>query len=109
MPGIPFVEVEQLRDMIQSPAPPLIIDVREKWENDLCSLPDSRLIPLGDLPQRLGEVPKDRAVVMLCHHGNRSGHATAFLQRQGYTQVFNLKGGIDAWSQRIDPTVKTYT
>src|ERR1700735_5329375 len=62
MSDVPFVEVEQLRDMLQSPAPPLIIDVREKWENDLCSLPGSRLIPLGDLPKRAAELPKDQTV-----------------------------------------------
>jgi rhodanese-related sulfurtransferase len=109
MADIPFIEVEQLRDMLQSPTPPLVIDVREKWENDLCSLPGSQLMPLGDLPKHYAGLSKDRAIVLHCHHGGRSGRATAFLLQQGYTQVFNLKGGIHAWSERIDPTVKTYT
>jgi adenylyltransferase/sulfurtransferase len=109
MTQIPAIEVEQLRDMLQSPAPPLVIDVREKRENDICKIPTSQLIPLGDLPNRLSELPKDQTLVMHCHHGGRSGRATAFLLSQGYTKVFNLAGGIHAWSERIDPQVKTYS
>ena len=109
MSNVPFVEVEQLRDMLAAPQPAIVIDVREPWENELCSLPGSKLIPLGSLPQRLAEIPKDRPVVMHCHHGGRSGRAVAYLMEQGYTNAFNLKGGIHAWSQRIDPSVKTYS
>jgi rhodanese-related sulfurtransferase len=109
MSDVPAIEVEQLRDMMKSPDAPVVIDVREKWENELCSLPNAALIPLGSLPEHLADVPKDKVVVMHCHHGSRSGRAVAYLQQQGYTNVFNLKGGIHAWSERIDPTVKTYT
>ncbi len=109
MSNVPAIEVEQLRDMLQSPEPPVVIDVREQREMDICRIPTAQLIPLGDLPNRLAEVPKDRKVVLHCHHGGRSGRATAFLLQQGYTDVVNLAGGIHAWSERIDPTVKTYS
>lgn len=109
MSDVPSVEVEQLRDMLQSSAPPLVLDVREKRENDICSLPGNQLMPLSDLPNHIAELPKDKTIVVHCHHGGRSARATAFLMQQGFKNVFNLKGGIHAWSERIDPTVKTYT
>lgn len=108
MSNVPAVDVEKLRDMMQSPTPPLVVDVREKWENELCQIPGSKLIPLGQLPQHLAELPKNQSIVLHCHHGGRSGRATAFLMEQGFTNVFNLTGGIHAWSERIDPSVKTY-
>lgn len=108
MSNVPAVTVEELRDMIQSPTPPVVIDVREQREFDLCRIPTSKLIPLGELPQHLAEIPKDKTVVLHCHHGGRSGRATAYLMQQGYANVYNLTGGIHAWSERIDPSVKTY-
>lgn len=108
MSDVPAIEVEQLRDLLNSSTPPLVIDVREKWEHDLCAIPGSTLIPLGDLPKRLAELPKDSMIVMHCHHGGRSSRATAYLGQQGYEKVFNLTGGIHGWSTRIDPAVKTY-
>jgi len=108
MSDVPFIEVEQLRDMLNSAAPPVVVDVREKWENDLCQINGSKLIPLGSLPAHLAELPKDQTIVMHCHHGGRSGRAVAYLLQQGYAKVFNLKGGIHAWSERIDPTIKAY-
>ncbi len=108
MSNVPAIEVEQLRDMLQSATPPVVIDVREKWENELCQIPGNKLIPLGSLPEHLNEIPKDAPVVLHCHHGGRSGRAVAYLMQQGYTNALNLKGGIHAWSERIDPSVKTY-
>jgi len=109
MSDVPAIDVEALRDKLQSPRPPMVIDVREKWENELCQIPASIHIPLGQLPQCLAQLPKDAEIVMHCHHGGRSGRATAFLIEQGYGNVFNLTGGIHAWSARIDATVKTYS
>jgi rhodanese-related sulfurtransferase len=108
MSNVPAIEVEKLREMMQSKAPPFVLDVREKREADICALPGSTLIPLGSLPERLAEVPKDRVVVVHCHHGGRSSRAVAYLREAGYGEVFNLTGGIHSWSQRIDSKVKTY-
>jgi rhodanese-related sulfurtransferase len=108
MSDVPAIDVEQLREMMQSPTPPFVLDVREPREAAICVLPGSTLIPLGSLPERLAEVPKDRMVVVHCHHGGRSSRAVGYLREQGYAKAFNLKGGIHAWAERIDSEVKTY-
>jgi rhodanese-related sulfurtransferase len=108
MDEIPSVDVEQLRDMLKTPNPPYVLDVREKWENEFCKIAGSTLMPLGTLADDYVNLPKDRPIVVHCHHGGRSAKAVAFLHQQGYSNAFNLKGGIHNWSQRIDPSVKTY-
>lgn len=86
-----------------------LIDVREPDEFAYCHLPGSRLIPLGELAARAAEVPPDRPVVLVCHHGVRSAQALAYLaQRHGHENLRNLRGGIDAWSRRVDPSVPVY-
>lgn len=89
-------------------APVTVVDVREPWETALCALPDSIHMPLGELPGRFRDLPSDRTLVMVCHHGVRSAHAALFLVRQGYSRVLNLAGGINAWAKRIDPEMETY-
>ena len=106
--SVPAINVEQLRDMLDSAEPPVVIDVREPWEHELCQIPGNKLIPLSTLPQRFDDLSKDQVVVVHCHHGGRSARAVGFLQQQGFTKVYNLTGGIHDWSLRIDPSVKTY-
>ena len=96
-----------VRAQIDGGRPPVLLDVREPWEYALARLPDSILIPLQTLPHRFSELPRDREMVVLCHHGVRSMTALAFLQQQGFTQVKNLIGGIDLYSQ-IDPAIPRY-
>ncbi len=98
---------EEVWTEINAGDPPILLDVREPWEYALARLPDSWLIPLQSLPQRFSELPRDQEIVVLCHHGVRSMTALAFLQQQGFTQVKNLIGGIDAYAQ-IDPTIPRY-
>jgi rhodanese-related sulfurtransferase len=105
----PFdIEVETLSAMRQSGDPVTLLDVRESWEVELCAIEGSLYIPLGQLPARLDELPTDRPLVVICHHGIRSAHATAWLRGQGYGMCCNLSGGIDAWARRVDPTMKVY-
>jgi rhodanese-related sulfurtransferase len=87
-----------------------LLDVREPWEHDTAALPGSVLIPLAELPGRVGEVrpPPGTLVVVYCHHGLRSLSGAAFLERAGLTDVVSLHGGIDAWSREVDPTVPRY-
>ena len=86
-----------------------LIDVREEMEYDYCHLPGSLLIPLGELPRRAAEVRAEGPVVLICHHGVRSMQALMFLQqRLGRENLVNLKGGIDAWSVRVDAGVARY-
>jgi len=91
-----------------SRAKPVLIDVRERWEFDYCRIDGALLIPLGELASRIDEVPTDRPLVMVCHHGHRSFHAAAFLQQAGFTEVHNLRGGVEEWAAVIDATMKRY-
>lgn len=86
---------------------PLLLDVREPWEAEIAQLPESMLIPLRSLPQRLQEIPASGEVAIYCHHGMRSLAAAEFLAGHGYT-VMSLAGGIDLWSREIDPTIAKY-
>ncbi len=91
---------------------PLLLDVREDWELAIASIrpegAELRHVPMGQIVQRLDELPTQRPIVCLCHHGVRSQQVAAFLERQGFEQVFNLSGGIDAWSCQVDPSVARY-
>jgi adenylyltransferase/sulfurtransferase len=86
----------------------VLVDVREPWEYALAKLEGSTLIPLATLPQALNKLDRQCEIIAYCHHGMRSGDATDFLLQQGFTNVKNLIGGIDAWSVQIDPSVPRY-
>lgn len=101
------IEVEDLAAALAA-EPPAILDVREGWELALCSLAGAQHIPLGELAARLEELDRGRTLVVVCHHGVRSRAAQAFLLAQGFRQVVNLSGGIDAWARRMDPSMAVY-
>lgn len=88
----------------------LLLDVREPWEHSMVAIPDSILIPLGSLSERVEEeLPeKDRPIVVYCHHGIRSMQACVILQSLGYVDVLSLAGGIDRYSHEADPSLPTY-
>lgn len=83
----------------------VLIDVREPQEfvGELGHIAGSSLIPVGEFTQRIAEVPKDQTVVFICRSGNRSAHAAAFAHEQGYTQIYNMKGGMLLWNQLMLP------
>jgi rhodanese-related sulfurtransferase len=85
-----------------------VVDVREPWEVELCSIPGSLAIPLDTLPERLEEVPRAGTVVLVCHHGMRSARAAAWLRARGFDNALNLVGGIDAWAREVEPGMRTY-
>ena len=95
-----------------SAQPMLLLDVRQPWEAELASIRldgvETRLIPMAELVERLGELDPAQPVVAYCHHGVRSLQVVAFLERQGFEAVYNLAGGIDAWSREIDSAVPRY-
>ena len=86
----------------------VLIDVREPHEYQICRIPTSVLIPLGDLPKRLNELDKNSEIVAHCKSGVRSGKATNLLRENGFKNVRNMKGGILAWSDKVDPSVPKY-
>lgn len=85
----------------------LILDVREPEEIERASLPGTLNIPMNEVPARLDEIPRDRPIAVLCHHGARSAQIALFLESEGIP-AFNVAGGIDAWSQRVDHGVPRY-
>jgi rhodanese-related sulfurtransferase len=102
------IDVDELRRCRTAGEPLTILDVREPWELELCRFADSLNVPLAVLPDRLAAVPRDRTVVVVCHHGMRSWRAMMWLRAQGVTNAVNLRGGIDEWARRIDPAMRTY-
>jgi len=89
---------------------PVLIDVRQPDEWDICNLEEfgARLIPLGEIPQRFGEIPKDDDIVIHCRSGGRSAQAQRFLQSQGYARVQNMTGGMLRWSDEVDASKARY-
>jgi len=86
----------------------VLIDVREPHEYQICNIPQARLIPLGDLPKRVNELSSGDEIVAHCKSGMRSAKAVDFLKQAGFKKVRNMKGGILAWSDKVDPTVPKY-
>ena len=84
------------------------IDVREPWEIETAKIAGSVSIPMRDIPARSEELDDEAQIVCVCHHGARSANVAMFLESRGFTKVFNLQGGIDAWSRQVDSTVPTY-
>lgn len=85
-----------------------LIDVREPDERARCAIQGSRHIPLRQIPEQLASLPKNRHLLIYCHHGGRSLRATQFLRANGLSQVTNVAGGIDAWAEQIEPGMARY-
>lgn len=106
---VPFeITVNELQRWLEDGRPVQVIDVREPQEVAICRLPDSQVIPLRQIPTAIDELDKEALTVVHCHHGSRSAQAVMFMRQQGFTRVTNLEGGIDAWSQLVDPSVPRY-
>ena len=90
----------------------LLLDVREPWEVELAAIrldgAEAAFIPMGSIPAALDSLDRSQSVVCICHHGARSAQVVAFLERSGFGSVYNLAGGIDAWSRTVDPDVPRY-
>ena len=99
---------KELKARIEKGDKLVLLDVREPWENALAKLEGSVLIPLATLPQSLSKLDKNVEIIAYCHHGMRSADATGFLLQQGFPNVKNLVGGIDAWSIQADSSVPRY-
>lgn len=97
-PKVPQISVQEAYDLLQSPAPPLIVDVREEVETRSCSIPGAVLIPLTQFGRRLQELPRDRPILTICRSSHRSPIAARQLVKAGY-QVLDVRGGITAWQQ----------
>lgn len=100
----------ELKQRLDAGAAPVLLDVRQPEEVAICILPGALTIPMGDIPSRLTELEKhaDDEIIVYCHHGIRSASVRAFLQRNGFTNVRNLTGGIDAYAVEAAPSIQRY-
>jgi adenylyltransferase/sulfurtransferase len=105
--NLPEIQVEDLKQKLDKGENVFVLDVREPHEYQICNI-QGYLIPLGDLPKRVGELDPDREMVVHCRSGVRSGKAVDFLRQQGFTNVRNLAGGILAWADRVDKSMPKY-
>ena len=86
----------------------VLLDVREPWELAVARLDPALPIPMGEIPSRISEIPRDVPVYVLCHGGVRSGRVVEFLRGQGFGNARNVRGGIAAWSAEVDASVPAY-
>ena len=87
---------------------PLLLDVREPWEFQICNLPGSLLMPMQTVPSRHTELDPNADTVVICHHGARSMRAAMFLERAGFARLYNLTGGMDAWARTVEASMPVY-
>ena len=92
----------------ESREPPVLLDVREPWEFQTCHIAGSLPMPMNTVPERMQELEEDAPIVCICHHGARSMSVAAFLERNGFTNVINLTGGVHAWALQVDSSMPTY-
>ncbi len=102
------ISVFDLRNRRDAGEELVLLDVREDDELETASLPGVTHIPMNEVPEHLTALPHDRAIVVMCHAGGRSARVTKWLNDNGFPNAVNLEGGIDAWSEEIDPTVPRY-
>lgn len=86
----------------------VFLDVREHSELEICRIEGALHIPMGEIPERAESLPKERPMVIFCHHGMRSTNVQQYLEAKGFKDIMNLAGGIHAWSLEVDPDVPRY-
>ncbi len=87
---------------------PLLLDVRQPWELDVCKIENSVLIPMSHIPKELNSLDADRETVIICHHGIRSRSVGRYLEHEGFSNIINLSGGVDQWAKTVDNQMATY-
>ncbi len=103
------ISVNEARHLLgASPAGALLVDVREPHELEICRVEGSRHIPMRQIPEQLGTLPKDRHLLVMCHSGVRSMRVTEYLRANGYAAASNVGGGIAAWADQIEPSMRRY-
>ncbi len=106
------IAVTDVQRWLGETGPALLLDVREPWEYGLAAIrldgATTLNLPMHLVPLRLAELDPSQPILCICHHGVRSAQVVAFLERSGYDSVYNLAGGIDAWSTKVDPAVPRY-
>ncbi|MDR3687940.1 MAG: rhodanese-like domain-containing protein [Fimbriimonas sp.] len=105
---LPSLSPVELQAELQGPNPPTVIDVREAHELEIASLKGAIHIPLGQVPEKVGDLNKDGNYVIMCRGGTRSAQAATYMLQQGFTHVRNLTSGINGWARTVDPSMSEY-
>ena len=105
---VPAISVNELKRKMDAREAFELVDVREPFEYEIARIDGAQLIPLGEIANRADELQRGQQIVVHCHSGTRSAQAVRLLQQRGFSNVYNLEGGIDAWSDEIDPSVPKY-
>lgn len=92
----------------RSRKPPLLLDVRQPWEYQTCRIEGSTLAPMNTIPARAQELDPETETVVICHHGARSYQVAMFLERNGFSKLYNLQGGVNAWADQVEPSMPRY-
>jgi rhodanese-related sulfurtransferase len=98
----------ELKNYLDNEKQPLLLDVREPWEFEICQIEGSRLIPMRQIPQQAAALDPNQEIVLICHHGIRSRQVGYFLENTGFTNLINLTGGVEAWAREVEPNMPTY-
>ena len=108
--AIQQIQPHQLREWLMdgSRTAPVLLDVREPWETELCKIEGSCVIPMNSVPNQVDALDRDAEIVVICHHGGRSMQVAAFLDRNGFKNLHNLAGGVDAWARQVDKAMSVY-
>ena len=102
---INVIEAKKLRE--KNPQH-ILLDVRDRFEYEICKIKNSINIPLSEISQNLGKIDKNYKIIIYCHHGVRSMYALKLLQNKGFKYLYSLKGGINEWADKIDPSIQKY-
>jgi len=105
---VPEITATELKRMVDQRKPFVLIDVREPHEYQICRIPGSKLMPLGDVLRHMHEFSPEDEIVVHCRSGTRSALAVEWLMKAGFRRVHNLKGGVLAWAEQVDPSVPKY-
>src|SRR5947199_3533933 len=106
--AVPTISVQELKGKMDAGEAFELVDVREPFEYEIARIDGAKLIPLGEIGERFGELQEEQPIIVHCHSGQRSAQAVRLLRQRGFTKVYNLEGGIDAWSDQIDSSVPKY-
>ena len=105
---VPVISVADLKRRLEARDNLLLLDVRETYEHSITQVPGTKLMPLGELPARMSELDSAQEIALLCKNGARSAQAVRALQDAGFSRLYNVAGGIDAWAREVDPEMPKY-
>jgi rhodanese-related sulfurtransferase len=89
-------------------SPPLLLDVREPWEYNICHIKGAKLIPMKTIASKINQLNSEQEIIVICHHGVRSRMVGQFLEQQQFKQIINLSGGVNQWAKDVDINMPTY-